>query len=72
MAIGAVVVVASAAFIFLLWRVQAAKQKAARENLKEKLFQLENERLKGSISPEQYAVTKASLNRSLEELVGRK
>jgi len=71
-AIGAVVVVASGAFIFLLWKVQAAKQKAARENLKEKLFQLENERLKGSISPEQYAVTKASLNRSLEEMVVKK
>jgi hypothetical protein len=71
-AIAAAVIVALGAFIFLLWRLQAAKQKAARDALKEKLFKLENDRLKGSISPEKYAATKASLNQSLEELVGGK
>lgn len=70
-AIGAVVVVALGLFIFLFWRVKAAKQKAARESLKEKLFQLENERLRGKISAEQYAATKATLSQSLEELVRR-
>lgn len=69
--IGVLAVCALGVFVFLLWRVQAAKQKAVRDALKEKLFQLENQRLKGSISAEQYAATKASLSQSLEELVRR-
>jgi hypothetical protein len=56
---------------FLLWRARAAKQRAALAALKEKLFQLENARLRGSISAEQYAATKQTLDRSLQQVVGK-
>ena len=58
--------------VFLLWRTQATKQQAARQALKEKLFQLENDRLRGSISAEQYAATKETLNQTLEQVVGKR
>jgi hypothetical protein len=58
--------------VFVIWRLRSsANQRAAREALKEKLFQLENARLRGSISPEQYAATKQTLNQSLEQLVSK-
>jgi len=57
--------------VFVMWRARATKQRAALEALKEKLFQLENARLQGSISAEQYAATKQSLSQSLEQVVGK-
>jgi len=57
--------------VFLLWRMRSAKQSAAREALKEKLFELENARLQGTISAEEYAATKQVLNRNLEQVVSR-
>jgi hypothetical protein len=56
---------------FVLWRVRSAKQRAAREALKEKLFELENARLRGTISAEEYAATKQVLNSNLEQVVAR-
>jgi hypothetical protein len=67
----AAVAVGLGVLVFLVWRVRATKQQAALEALKEKLFQLENDRLRGSISAEQYAATKQSLNQSLEQVVGK-
>jgi hypothetical protein len=56
----------------VIWRLRSsANQRAAREALKEKLFQLENARLRGSISPEQYVATKQTLTQNLEQLVGK-
>jgi hypothetical protein len=70
-AITAVVIGALGMLVFLLWRAQATKQQAAREALKQKLFQLENDRLRGSISAEQYAAAKETLNQTLEQVVGK-
>jgi hypothetical protein len=67
----AAVIGALGVLVFLVWRARAAKQRAALAALKEKLFQLENARLRGSISPEQYAATKQILNQSLEQVVGK-
>ena len=72
LAIIALVVAALGMVVFLLWRTQATKQQAARQALKEKLFQLENDRLRGSISAEQYAATKETLNQTLEQVVGKR
>jgi hypothetical protein len=69
--IGGVVVLGIATLIILLWRTQVGRRQAEREALKEKLFKLENDRLRGSISAEQYATTKETLNQSLEQLVGK-
>jgi hypothetical protein len=41
------------------------------EALKEELFQLESDRLKGSISPEEYEATKQALNQSIERVLRR-
>ncbi len=67
----AVVVGVLGVVVFVAGRARATKQRATLEALKEKLFQLENARLKGSISAEQYAATKQSLNQSLEQVVGK-
>jgi hypothetical protein len=69
--IGGVVVLGIATLIVLLWRTQVARRQAEREALKEKLFKLENDRLQGSISAEQYEATRETLNQSLEQLVGK-
>jgi hypothetical protein len=60
-----------AAGVFLVWRMKAAKQQAAVEALKEKLFALENARLRGSISAEEYAASRKSLNQNLEQVVAK-
>jgi hypothetical protein len=72
LAIIALVVAALGMVVFILWRGQATKQQATRQALKEKLFQLENDRLRGSISAEQYAATKETLNQTLEQVVGKR
>jgi hypothetical protein len=70
-AIIAAVVGALGILVFLAWRARAATRRATLEALKEKLFELENARLRGSISAEQYTATKQTLNRSLEQVVGK-
>lgn len=56
---------------FLLWRAKSAREDAAREALKEKLFELENARLRGTISAEEYTATRQALNNNLEQVVSR-
>jgi hypothetical protein len=57
------------------WRIRptspqpAASAPPLLEGLKEELFQLEIDRAKGSISPDEYAATKKALNTTLQRAV---
>jgi hypothetical protein len=68
--------------VFTLWRMNnkrvpqivSAKPGAGKlllDALKEELFQLESDRLHGSISAEEYATSKQALNKSIERAMGK-
>jgi len=68
--------------VLAVWRVRrrvtplpaaksAANQGGLLEALKEELFQLESDRLHGSISAEEYAATKDALNQSIQRALSR-
>ncbi|HXB20677.1 MAG TPA: carboxypeptidase regulatory-like domain-containing protein [Candidatus Solibacter sp.] len=78
------IVVLLAAGVFSIWRMRrnvvratAPNEKAGSKEplldaLKEELFQLESDRLHGSISAEEYEATKAALNQNLQRAMERK
>ena len=59
---------------FVIWRVKRSARGAPAQNqseldfLKEKLFQLEGDRLRGAVSAEDYAASRKALNQSIERL----
>lgn len=69
---GIVIVLALAGFV--IWRVKRSARGAPAQNqseldfLKEKLFQLEGDRLRGAVSAEDYAAARKALSRSIERL----
>lgn len=71
---GMVVILALA--VFAVWRIRkpvgpavapaVAPKQSSLEALKEELFQLESDRLRGAVSAEEYAATKQALNHSIQ------
>jgi hypothetical protein len=82
----ALIVVVLAAGIYGFWRMRRNAVRAAtsmpgpkskgrlplRDALKEELFQLESDRLRGSISAEEYEAAKAALNQNLQRAMEKK
>ncbi|HEY6352434.1 MAG TPA: hypothetical protein VI636_23805 [Candidatus Angelobacter sp.] len=69
---GMVVILALA--VFAVWRIRkpmasAVAPKSLLDTLKDELFQLENDRLRGAVSAEEYAANKQALNRSIRRLL---
>jgi len=67
---------------FAVWRMkrkvvsgagtmQSGKQKPLMESMKEELFELESERLRGAISAEEYASTKQAMTQSISRILAR-
>lgn len=62
---------------FVAWRMRkrgvtpAVTEKTPLDALKEELFQLESDRLRGAVSPEEYAATKQVLNQSIQRLLNK-
>ena len=77
---GSIVMVAVGTFA--VWRMkrkvvsgagdmQSGKEGPLMESMKEELFELESERLRGAISAEEYASTKQALTQSISRILAR-
>ena len=51
--------------------VVCGRQKEEAESMKEELFELESERLRGAISAEEYASTKQAMTQSISRILAR-